>query len=287
MITNSAQKTADSQGADLYGQRIIDLARKVFEQHGFLRITMEGIAAMLRISKKTLYKYFPNKEALVRAVVEVLLSERSGRFDECTNLSVETPFVTRLLSLLEVMSEQTANSSYVFLNEIAQEMPVLWREIEEFRAMRITKFGDLLRLGVREGYVRADIDIDLVVVIFIGVIQSIITPEFLQRSRYSFAQLLDAIMTLFFEGMFTQEARKHLRVVGKVKSGLVIMPVPVDLMMLAPSLQGMYRNDDRRKTIEKPTKRKQMRKKSTNTVVARKVGKASSINRSKSRLKIA
>ena len=51
-------------------QKIIDAAFEVFLRYGYRRTTMDDIAALVGLSRPTLYLTFPNKEAVFRAVVE-------------------------------------------------------------------------------------------------------------------------------------------------------------------------------------------------------------------------
>ncbi len=48
---------------------ILDAARTVFLRRGFRSASVDEIAALARISKVTLYKYFPSKEQLYLAVI--------------------------------------------------------------------------------------------------------------------------------------------------------------------------------------------------------------------------
>jgi TetR/AcrR family transcriptional regulator len=48
--------------------RIIECAGKHFEQFGFRRTTVDGIALELHISKRTLYTLFPSKDAILQEV---------------------------------------------------------------------------------------------------------------------------------------------------------------------------------------------------------------------------
>ncbi|MDE0756832.1 MAG: TetR/AcrR family transcriptional regulator [Pseudomonadales bacterium] len=49
-------------------EAILDAAAQVFEQYGYRKTSMEDIAAMLGISRASLYSYFENKAAVFRQV---------------------------------------------------------------------------------------------------------------------------------------------------------------------------------------------------------------------------
>jgi TetR/AcrR family transcriptional regulator len=52
-------------------REILEQARKCFSMHGFERTTMKEIASGVFLSKASLYYYFPDKESLFKAVIEL------------------------------------------------------------------------------------------------------------------------------------------------------------------------------------------------------------------------
>src|SRR4029453_7933782 len=56
-------------------REIIRVAAKAFEELGYERTSMLTIAERMRGSKQTLYNYFPSKEDLLRAVLDLDVSE--------------------------------------------------------------------------------------------------------------------------------------------------------------------------------------------------------------------
>ena len=59
--------------------RILDAATSLFLQQGFKAVSMEAIAAATPVAKPTLYKHFPDKEAVFVAIVQRLIAElRAG-----------------------------------------------------------------------------------------------------------------------------------------------------------------------------------------------------------------
>jgi AcrR family transcriptional regulator len=55
--------------------RILDAAQRVFSRSGFRGATMEAIAVEAAVAKATAYSYFPDKDAIFRAVAERIAAE--------------------------------------------------------------------------------------------------------------------------------------------------------------------------------------------------------------------
>jgi TetR/AcrR family transcriptional regulator, mexJK operon transcriptional repressor len=54
-------------------QRVHQAAMTLFMQHGFEGTSMDALAALAEVSKPTLYRYYPNKEALFVAILSDLV----------------------------------------------------------------------------------------------------------------------------------------------------------------------------------------------------------------------
>ncbi|HEY7262263.1 MAG TPA: TetR/AcrR family transcriptional regulator [Trebonia sp.] len=68
---------------------VIDAATTMFLRHGYLGTSMDQIAAFAAVSKPTVYKFFPDKEQLLTAIVTETLDQAS------------TPLLTELSQLAE------------------------------------------------------------------------------------------------------------------------------------------------------------------------------------------
>ena len=55
-------------------QRITEKAQELFFRYGLKSVTMDDIATHLGMSKKTIYQYYTDKDALVDAVVQKRLT---------------------------------------------------------------------------------------------------------------------------------------------------------------------------------------------------------------------
>lgn len=59
--------TTEALGTDA---RILDAAFRAVATHGLARLTMDDVARLAGLSRQTVYRYFPSKDALIVALVE-------------------------------------------------------------------------------------------------------------------------------------------------------------------------------------------------------------------------
>ena len=67
---------------------ILDAARRVFEQYGARRANVEDVARAAGVSRSTLYRAYPNKEALLEAV---LVAEFDAFLTELDRVAADLP----------------------------------------------------------------------------------------------------------------------------------------------------------------------------------------------------
>lgn len=82
---------------------IISTALELFSKQGIESTSMEQIAEESDIAKATLYKYFPNKEAIATAHVQEVVQDKKLAIDRLIAENTDTR--SRLLALLAIISE--------------------------------------------------------------------------------------------------------------------------------------------------------------------------------------
>lgn len=187
--------------------RIIAYASQQFFTHGYSHISTSELAESLGMSKSTLYKFFPSKEALLEAVIDNFFLQVE---QEIASISKqEIPGSQKLEQLLRSIVQHLALVKTFALQDIQRTVPAAYEQFEEQR--RQTMQNMLLRFfeeRVAEGIFRQDLDQALVVQIMIVALQSLTTPDFLRRSPYSFEEMCRIVATLVLEGNLTEEGRR-------------------------------------------------------------------------------
>jgi AcrR family transcriptional regulator len=186
--------------------RILEAARERFMRYGFSKVTMEEIASDLGISKKTLYKHYSNKEQVLQGVARIFTQqaqEAIGKiFDDPT-----LPFLEKLQSIMSAVAVQSSRFAPQIIGDIARNAPNVWQEVHAFREKRIKAFGNLIREGIQQGYLRQDLDEELVMKIYLGAAQNIMDPTSFAEARHTPKQALATLLAVLFEGMLTERGR--------------------------------------------------------------------------------
>ena len=187
--------------------RIMAAAEEMFLKFGYSKVTMEEIAAGLGMSKKTLYKFFPGKESLIRNIIEDMQCEVDDYITELWS-SESIDFVKKLKMMMDYIGKQSSKLRGPLLTDLQKNIPEIWNEINEFRRQHAyKKINMLINEGVKMGAFREDLDQQVIVLMYMNAIQGIINPETLAQLPFTGNQAFEMIIKIMFEGIFTEEGR--------------------------------------------------------------------------------
>jgi AcrR family transcriptional regulator len=199
-------------GEDGPRSRIIAAARDLFLSRGFVRVTADDIASELGISKATLYKVFSSKEEMLGAAVREVMDEMAARVELLIG-DDSLGFVEKMVALFTFLGTRLSQFGPLFIRDIQKSAPRIWKEIDEFRRDKIFRnFKVILEAGRREGFFREDVDLDLLLQMFISLIQEFVNPAAILRSGRSPAATFESVIKVFFQGTLTDKGRLDLSV---------------------------------------------------------------------------
>jgi AcrR family transcriptional regulator len=135
--------------------QILSTAEDLFQRFGFKRITIEEICSKANVSKMTFYKYFPNKNELIKYLMNYWLNQVEKTINEFDG--TEVPFTEKIKILLRLKEESTGKFSREFLAEYMNPDPDLQNFFKDFYARATTFFIDFIKKAQQKGEVREDI----------------------------------------------------------------------------------------------------------------------------------
>ena len=187
---------------------ILDRSRTLFFQRGVSSLTMDDIASLQSISKKTLYRFFPNKEALLFSAVEdriAAIAAEVGRLERDSGI----PWIDRIAGIFKVVGRQIGEISEAILRDIYYNHPEVWERLDKFRQERVFAIvTGLLAEGRKKGFIRKDIDGQLVPLLFVSAISAVLTPSQMVKLPFPPAMLFDSFIRILFGGILSDSARR-------------------------------------------------------------------------------
>ncbi|MBM4161933.1 MAG: TetR/AcrR family transcriptional regulator [Ignavibacteria bacterium] len=195
-------------------ERILQYAREKFMGMGFSKVTVDEIAAGLGISKKTIYKFYPSKEELLRASVHMTMRNVQEALEHIR--SSDKPSAEKLAETMIVIGRQIGRISREIVVDMQRSTPSIWRELERFRReMILDKLVAMVRQARAEGILRNEVDDQVLIQMIISAVQGILNPEVLMQSSFSAEEAYRTIFQVIFAGSFSDDARKGLKVLDK------------------------------------------------------------------------
>ncbi|HOM93983.1 MAG TPA: TetR/AcrR family transcriptional regulator [Candidatus Saccharicenans sp.] len=208
-LYNKTMKTKNvlsvSSSGDQFRQRLVTQSRELFFRYGFSRVSMDELAEDLGISKATIYRYFPDKESLLREVLKEVRGAMLSQLEELQS-KAELSCREKLMNFFTSLGQTMSLINRELLKDIRFKLPDVWQEIEAFRREKIFPiFCQMVLEGVKKGEFRSDLDARLFLEIFYFLAQEFVNPDWLVKNDYAPSQLLDSIMRILFFGIFLEK----------------------------------------------------------------------------------
>lgn len=179
--------------------RILTACKELALQHGFRGIRMDELARQAGVSKRTVYRYFPSKDAVIAGALDDFMqqieseSERilSGDGDPAT-------IMTEMQKYLLWQGHFAINDQS--MRDLQEYYPELWQKIDRFRSLMLRKV--LARIAHSAGsHLLADIDYQIAETMILAGIQSVINPDFMIRNRLSFEEVMRPVSSILLYGI--------------------------------------------------------------------------------------
>jgi AcrR family transcriptional regulator len=185
---------------------ILDAAAARYARYGPRKTTMEEVARTAGFSRATVYKYFANKDALYRALldrdtrdfideVKACVEERSTRGDGAREKLRRIVEITqRVYSRSPVLLSAAAGDEEMRVERIAAEA------MRSQEAQIIGLLAEVIREGVRAGSIRS-IDPEAAAYLMFQLGNVLVIREASGRRDFPFKKILDAMDDLVNHGL--------------------------------------------------------------------------------------
>ena len=187
-------------------QKILEGSSRIFLFEGFYKTPMDEIAGQLKVSKKTIYKYFDSKETLIKEVVDNFLLKNKSIIQKI--IDADNDAVTKSFKLFQHLGRLLLNISNKWIEDLQIHYHDLWNQIDEFRTkMMLANISKLINQGKSEGYI-VDYPTDIIVMFFVSSIRGIINPDFIIQRKLDPKSILNPTISLLMNAILTDKGKE-------------------------------------------------------------------------------
>lgn len=163
--------------------KIIKKATDMFLKLGFKSVTMDDIACEMCISKKTIYKYFSNKEKLIEEGTEVVHQKIHSLMDDIISKNYNA--IAENFEMRKMFKEMFQSFDHSPAYQLKKHYPEIYQkmmanEIEDCSYV----FRQNIEKGIAEGLYRPETDIEVAVQFYYTLIFSINENTPLEKEAY-------------------------------------------------------------------------------------------------------
>ena len=188
---------------------IIKTAGELFFRLGIRSVSIDDICRELGMSKKTFYVYFESKDELIEQMLDANLAYISGKMNDLFLLQDFRQLVKVFLKRQEAEKNDVRRVPQL-VYDLKKYYP---RQFADFQLKCFeTQKGFIMRyleLGVAQGLVRANLNIELTAVLFAKIHNDAIRDfEVIEAHNHNMHQLAHTAMDVFVRGILSEEGMK-------------------------------------------------------------------------------
>jgi AcrR family transcriptional regulator len=205
-VTRSAGRPPDARRQEQRRSEILEAATNVFARVGFAATDVQEIAALAGVGKGTVYRYFPSKEELFLATVDLGMRRLTTTVDSAAAKASDP--LTRIASAIEAYLayfDQHPEIIELFIQERAHFRHRQQATYFAHRDANIGAWRQLLVELIRDGLVR-DLPVDSLLEVISDLLYGTLFTKQISGRKESLASQSEPIMQVIMKGILVAPA---------------------------------------------------------------------------------
>ncbi len=176
---------------------ILKVAAEKIQTYGLRKFTMDEIAAELKVSKKTIYKYFKGKDDIIFEYFKEIIE--SDKNDTLESIKKDCSLVDKLNSI--IYSYHKYKLPVNVLDEAHKFYYGEWEKIQELKDFKLNLIEMIVKEGMEAGIIKSDIELHIISSILESVSNTFLDYKFLSKNDMTMKEAMKQVMTILLYGI--------------------------------------------------------------------------------------
>lgn len=188
---------------------ILERSSLVFKKYGIKSITMDDLARELGISKKTIYKYFRDKDDLVLSITNMKVSMDAALCKNCQQNSDNA--IDDLINVSKLVVEHFSNVNPTFFYDLKKYHNDAWEIVEKHKwEFVLSMIRANIERGIQENIYRDDINIEIISKLYVNSTDAIMNGEIFPWPEFKFQEVFIELIHFQINGMANENGKAYL-----------------------------------------------------------------------------
>ena len=191
-------------------KKLLDSAHELFLKYGVKSVSMDDIARLLGISKKTIYNLVKNKKGLVHSVVSAHIEKEEQFINDIAEKSQNA--LDEMISIARHVQSILKSMKPSLTYDLKKYHPETWELIDKdhFKFIENHIQRNLVR-GIEEGLYIKEIRTDIIPKLFVNISRVVAEGDFSQNTLLSQSEIYESAMLYHLNGIINNTGRKQLQ----------------------------------------------------------------------------
>lgn len=181
-------------------KHILEKVRELYMRYGIKSITMDDVASVLSISKKTLYKYVTDKDDLVGKIVDQEI--KIQQMDSSSILSSNLNAIEELMMVSKMINHKLKEINPSTEYDLRKYYPHHFQKLVDGRRKRMyTNIIANIRKGKKEGLYREDLNEEIIAKLQVSRIESMMENEIFSIEEFTSPRFFQEIFIYHIRGI--------------------------------------------------------------------------------------
>ncbi|MEN6390370.1 MAG: TetR/AcrR family transcriptional regulator [Syntrophomonas sp.] len=197
-------------------ERVLKACQELILDYGYRGFSMDQLASLAGVSKRTLYRHFANRDAVIEATLNAFMQRMAGFADGLIQNEKDP------VALIKAMFTAITTEGQFALNprsmdDLRRFYPHLWIMIDDFRQERLRSIFALFN---SQGYIKNAEKVNPAIALQMAssAIQNVLNPDFLLNNNLSFQEACLDLSKIMLYGLLGSSPEDALRTGGEKES---------------------------------------------------------------------
>ena len=189
---------------------ILERAVAVYVKYGIKSVTMDDLSQELGMSKKTIYKYFADKNDLIQSIIEMKVGMDKAICQNCVQQSENA--IDELINVSKIVVETVGNVNptvFYDLQKYYKEAASLFYEHKW--GFVLSMIQNNIKRGIEEGVYRKNIDCAIISRLYVASTDQVMNTEIFPWPNFNVAKVFTEMIHFHIRGMASDKGIHYLK----------------------------------------------------------------------------